>query len=289
MSTQQFRSLLKAILPPVLVSLYKRPKQDYGFFGNYSSWEEALANSTGYDSDVILNKVKNALLQVRDGKAVYERDSVLFDHIEYSFPLLAVLLKLALKNNGKLTIIDFGGSLGSSYYQCRSFLQDIKELKWYIIEQPKFVECGKKLFENDNLKFCFDIDEALTKNGNPDILLLSSVIQYLKDPFDFLLDITKHDFPYILFDRTTLSPYPEANILTIHHVSPLIYEAMIPTWLLSIEQILKQLSCKYELIIEFDSLSGEIEWNRKIIHEKGFLFRHRFIEQNPESLRDTIS
>ncbi|GHV55461.1 hypothetical protein FACS1894216_17850 [Synergistales bacterium] len=60
--------------------------------GDYATWEDALLNSKGYDERSIFEKVLKASISVRDGEAVYERDSVLFDQIEYSWPLLAGLM-----------------------------------------------------------------------------------------------------------------------------------------------------------------------------------------------------
>ncbi|MBN2143137.1 MAG: glycosyltransferase, partial [Candidatus Aureabacteria bacterium] len=76
--------LKKQILPPL-----------YGWSGNYPSWEAALHDSKGYDSPDIFTKLKTASLKVKSGEAVYERDSVLFDKIEYSWPLLAGLMWIA--------------------------------------------------------------------------------------------------------------------------------------------------------------------------------------------------
>ena len=95
------------------------------FTGDYSSWEEALKFCDGYNKPNILEKVKNSLLKVKKGEAVYERDSVLFDHIEYSMPLLVSLLYMTTVYKNNLNILDFGGSLGSSYFQNRKFLEKL--------------------------------------------------------------------------------------------------------------------------------------------------------------------
>jgi putative methyltransferase (TIGR04325 family) len=275
MSTQQFRSLLKAILPPVLVSLYKRPKQDYGFFGDYASWEEALAISTGYDSEVILNKVKNALLQVRDGKAAYERDSVLFDHIEYSFPILAALLKVALENNGKLSVLDFGGSLGSSYYQYKDILSCVHTLEWSIVEQPKFVECGREFFQDETLKFFYSIDECLKSRQQPQIILFSSVLQYLQNPLELIQDISAREFSYVVIDRSLATPIGNRSVLTIHKVNPEIYSAIIPTWLICDQEMIDILNKKYDLIYKSSSYASGIQWDNQSIEEKSFFFKQK--------------
>ena len=94
----------------------------YGWSGNYSNWAEAEKESSGYNSKNILETVKQATLKVKNGQAVYERDSVIFNEIEYSFPILSSLMWVAAQNNGELNILDFGGYLGSSYYQYKTFL-----------------------------------------------------------------------------------------------------------------------------------------------------------------------
>ena len=102
----RFHTILMNIYSLIRYLSYRTYK--YGWFGNYSSWQDAKKDSVGYDSDLILEKVKNSLLKVKNGEAIYERDSILFDKMEYSWPLLAALLWIANKNMAKLNIIDFG-------------------------------------------------------------------------------------------------------------------------------------------------------------------------------------
>lgn len=101
---------IKEIVPPFLWKILKKlnKSEEYGFFGDYSSWEEAMKNSDGYNADLILNKVKESMLKVKNGDAVYARDSFILDKKEYCFPILAILLKIAYKNNNSLNLLDFG-------------------------------------------------------------------------------------------------------------------------------------------------------------------------------------
>ena len=82
------------------------------FEGSYSTWQEADALCNGYDNMDILEKVLSATLKVKNGEAVYERDSVIFDQIEYSWPILTGLMCAAAQNSGCLKVLDFGSSLG---------------------------------------------------------------------------------------------------------------------------------------------------------------------------------
>jgi hypothetical protein len=96
---------------------------------------------------------KEMTLKVKEGKGAYERDSVIFEIIEYEWHLLACLLWIAACNNNSLRVLDYGGSLGSLYYQHRDFLKYISDLRWTVVEQKSFVKCGKEQFENEHLKF----------------------------------------------------------------------------------------------------------------------------------------
>lgn len=252
----------------LLISLY-RP---YGWFGNYRSWEEAASESAGYESDIILKKVKNALLKVKNGEAIYERDSVLFNHIEYSWPLLAGLMWIASKGKNMLNIIDFGGSLGSTYYQNRNFLKELDELRWNIVEQRKFVEYGKKYFEDNQLKFYSDIEECIREN-NSNAILFSGVIQYLEKPYRFIEKILNFNFEYIIIDRTGVLNIGEDR-LTVQKVSPRIYNASYPCWFFNEKKFLGRFMKNYTLITDFSAEKGSvINLGNATAGWKGYIFK----------------
>ena len=96
------------------------------FEGSYSTWKEADALSNGYGNMDILEKVLSSTMKVKNGEAVYERDSVIFYQIEYSWPILTGLMWAAAQNCGCLKILDFDGSLGSSYFENRLFLNSLQ-------------------------------------------------------------------------------------------------------------------------------------------------------------------
>jgi putative methyltransferase (TIGR04325 family) len=147
------RLLSRFFKKPVHKEISEIPPDRIIFAGHYANWADALRDSEGYDTPLILNKTRDALLQVKNGQAVYERDSVLFDKIEHSFPLLAGLLRAAVAQEGNLCLVDFGGALGSSYFQCRAFLKPVRQLQWLVVEQPAHVQCGRKDFQSDELFF----------------------------------------------------------------------------------------------------------------------------------------
>ncbi len=128
-----FPDSLKSSLKKFL-KFFKTKSIVYGWSGNYSNWEQVLKLSSGYDSELILNRVKEAVLKVKRGEAAFERDSVCFDQLEYSETLLKHFKQLAKEQNNQLRILDFGGSLGSLYFQYKRLLPSVK-LDWKVVEQ----------------------------------------------------------------------------------------------------------------------------------------------------------
>ena len=50
------------------------------YSGPYTTWSEAVKNSTGYDSKIIIEKVSESTLEVLNGIKAYERDGTSFDN-----------------------------------------------------------------------------------------------------------------------------------------------------------------------------------------------------------------
>lgn len=270
-----FIKVARKITPPLLVDIYE---YIFGFRGDYKSWKDAVKDSVGYDSDIILSKVLASSLKVINGKAAYERDSVTFESIQYSWPLLAGLLWIASCKINRLNIVDYGGSLGSSYRQNKAFLKHLQELRWSIVEQEMFVRCGKEHFENEHLKFYDDLKTCCLEN-QPDAILFSGVIQYLEKPYALLEEVFSFKFDFLIFDRTTFVESGEDR-LTVQKVKPTIYKASYPAWFFNREKFLAFLSSDYELVAEFDALAGPIRIGNRYGNDKGFIFSRRNINRN---------
>ena len=180
------------------------------------------------------------------------------------------MLKIALENDGKLSILDFGGSLGSSYYQCKDFLSNVKELRSSIVEQPNFVECGKQYFENDQLKFYEDIETCL-EYEKPDVILLSSVIQYLEKPYEFLNKMIECGLQYIIVDRTAFILNKSREVLSLQKVESIIYKASYPAWFFKENKFLSMFQNKYDIILEFQG-SDKVDFSSEF---KGFIFKKK--------------
>lgn len=242
-------------------------KREYGFFGDYSSWDEVKKISGGYEAENILAKTLESTLKVKRGEATFERDSFIFDKIQYSWGLLASLFKVAAENNNVLKVLDFGGALGSHYFQNKSFLSPVEIKKWIVVEQPHYVSrAGKEKISDGILDFAYSIDEVVDSN----VLILSSVLQYLPEPYEWLKKFMDNGIEFIILDRTAFSTEGRDR-LTLQKVPPQIYEAEYPAWFLNKEKVLSMIDEKYKLLAEFEDYIDEVH---EIPSEyKGALFR----------------
>jgi putative methyltransferase (TIGR04325 family) len=229
------------------------------------SWNEVLRDTAGgYSAQNILCKCRDALLKVKNGEYPYERDSVLFTEKEIFYPLLSSLLYIGLRNHKNLNLIDFGGSLGSSYFQNKDILKQAGvAISWNIIEQGNFVQCGREYFENTELKFFDDVEKIPTYNLTNRVCLLSSVLQYLQAPYAVLDRLAQCDIKYIIIDRTVFLENATEDILAVQSVPAQIYEAQYPVWFLALNKFLEYVKVNYDIIFKWQALDQHKLGSRK--------------------------
>ncbi len=262
--------IIKQLLPPIVLE-YLRGKRFLGqisFQGDYCSWSEAKKNSKGYEDGIILEKVRNAVLKVKNGEVAFERDSVIFGASEYRWPLLSSLLYVANLNQ-RLHVLDFGGSLGSLYFQHHNWFVDLDDFFWGIVEQAHFVEVGKSEFTTSDLDFFLNVNEYVEKRQTPDIVVLSSVLQYLEKPFHMIGEMTSFSPDFLLIDRTAFVG-KDKDRLTVQHIPASIYKASYPAWFFSETRFVECVELLgYKLFAEFPCDDHVNNWS----YFKGFLFK----------------
>lgn len=237
--------------------------------GNFASWENALRRATGYDSDAILTRATEAALAVRDGRGAFERDGVVFPEPELPFPLLAALLRTAARSDGQLRVLDFGGALGSTYYQSRSFLDGLVVVRWQVVEQPHFAARGTELFGNDVLGFSPSIADAV-KSVSPNAIVLSGVLQYIPDPVATLRELAAIGAQTIVIDRTPVIN-GERDVIALQSVSSRIVRSSYPVRLFTQARLLAPLEDRYRLLADFDAVDSPMGGVLRRIEFKGYV------------------
>ena len=227
------RHLGKLWIPPIFLKFVTRilgqgSSVNTTFDGPQVSWSEAVKEvGSGYADQEILERVLRTTLLVKDGVLAFERDSVGFKKLEYSWPVLGVLMMAAAFRKGELNVLDFGGSLGSHYFQNRKVLNQLDKITWNVVEQSHYVSVGQKYFQDDHLRFHNTIEQCVVE-GRPDIVLLSSVLQYLDDPLSVIAQLLSLRSQFVILDRTCFYNEFDKDAVFIQQVSPDIYPAAYP-------------------------------------------------------------
>lgn len=251
------REIIRAWLPPALLRRVRQIRAGrIGFEGEYATWQEASDQCSGYHAEGILEKVLAATLKVKRSEAAFERDSVTFDEIEYSWPLLAGLMWAAARNGGRLNVLDFGGALGSSYFQNHKFLQALPQVCWNVVEQAHYVEAGQTYIQDKQLRFYKTIRDCLMEN-QPNVILLSSVLQYLHSPNDTIDQLSDAGAGCLIIDRTPLSTL-EVDKILVQNVPESIYPASYPMWVFSYSKFMCMFDVKWNLVARTPSAEGLI-------------------------------
>jgi len=225
------KKIIRFFLPYGLVKVFEkvmRPasKCAISYSGDYRDWNEARNCSVGYDAENIISKVRDATQSVIDGKAVFERDSCLFDREDYNYPLLSALLYVASQNGGNLNVLDFGGALGSTFWQNRKVLSETtKSLTWNVVEQDKFIDIAKTLRYDAPLSFYRRIED-ISDLSRINVVLCSSVLQYIENWKEIVGQFSFCD--YIIIDRNPEFVDKSISQITVQTVSPEIYSASYP-------------------------------------------------------------
>lgn len=267
-----WRAALKEFIPPVILRI-ARPFSGRGirFEGNFRTWRDAQQASGGYDHEEIVRRVYEAECKVRSGEAADERDSVLFESVQFSLPVMAALGRIACARNGQLRVLDFGGAFGGMYRQYRAFgLPD--GVSWNVVEQPEFVRLGRA-FETTELRFFTSFDEVLA-GGLPDLVLLSSVMQYIENPVEILRKIISSGIPHVVIDRTPCFD-AEEDLLTVQRVPPEIYDASYPCWIFSRPRLLRVLEQHYRTVVAFTDSASPWQGPGVNFDLAGFMFDRR--------------
>lgn len=226
------RKIVKDWLPPAFTRAIKNYSGAYNLYiGGYRTWEEARDDCTGYEAENILSKVLDATLKVKRGQAAFERDSVVFNELELAWSVTTAVLWAAACSNGRLNVLDFGGSLGSSYFQNLKVIRDLPSVRWNVVEQPHYVDVGRRYIQDDTLKFYLSIEECLNEN-RPNVVVLSSSLQYVQKPKEIISALTIDSAKYMIIDRTPFSD-AKSDQVVIQRVPKSIYEASYPMWIFS--------------------------------------------------------
>ncbi len=264
-----FSEIKNRILRKFFISVYKTGENDklekigncyrdflsrqIYFCGRYSTWETALLECGGYDEKTILDAVVEATRRVMNNEAIYERDGVCFYNPKWNYQILGAILYSSTKlGKNNPVLLDVGGALGSTLLQ-HDFLDGIR---WNIVEQKSYVEVGRKI--TPQICFWYSIEEFNDSGERADIVLLSSVLMYLKNPYEYIEKVLSIKPSYIIIDRTYFSS-KNSDVIVKQFVPDSVCGGSYPAHLLSEKKIMD---------IILDDYALKVNWNSTLEHEE---------------------
>lgn len=247
------RILLKQTLPLFLYKKIKERRSPIKYKYGFKNWSEAKSASIGYSEGSILQKVSSQTVLMIESNSGWVRDGFYFNDVQINHEILS-FLALHSARLQSLRVIDFGGGLGTTYFQNRNILEKFGiKVCWNVIEQPNFVAEGKLVLESiPNLHFFETLNEASITSS--DIVIFSSVLEYLEHSYQFLEEIMNLEFKPlgILIDRSPIDLIDKDRYV-VQDVDQSIHQARLPLRILGQDKILEILSSDYELLSDWVS------------------------------------
>jgi putative methyltransferase (TIGR04325 family) len=194
------------------------------------------------------------MLKVKGGEVADFRDGEILQKPQFQFPMLSAMLRQAVINKGKLSVLDVGGMLGTSYFQFLRFSESAVDLLWCIVELDHNVKAGKRYLEDSSLKFHDSIASCIAELRRvPDVALLSGVLQNVESWREMLLEVRDVGAPVIVIDRLTTA-VTDMPLLCLQKIERSCGNVTIcPMHIIPQKEIDGLLSSKYRLLTTFRS------------------------------------
>jgi putative methyltransferase (TIGR04325 family) len=164
------------------------------FYGVYKSYEEALAD------------IPKSRLAGWDNSA---SASIWVDNVHQLAPYriqassYAVLFWLSRHLREGTTLVDFGGSIGLTYYRFIRFASLPANARWIVIELPEIVAEGRRVAAREAASG-LEFESALEAAANCDILVSADAFQYTERSIPELLNSLAAKPAHVIVDKVPI-------------------------------------------------------------------------------------
>jgi len=207
--------------------------------GIYQSFEEVGGDHDAFDTDIWINKQKDKIQL--DLNILKESTGSSRINTSKDYPLSLVVAML-LAQQGNISILDFGGGMGSQYLELISKVPPAKDhVKYFVVDGKKTLDnTPREMKAFSNLSFHESLDEVEKK---VDILHIGSALQYIEDWKGLLFYlIEKFDPKYFVFSDLLVGDIPTFVS------SQIFYDKKIPVKHYNTEDFRQHLEAKFHLL-----------------------------------------
>lgn len=184
-----------------LLSRLKTPTPD--FYGVFSRFDQ-VQDQIPWNREAWINGNRAKLDALQMGHFSTHSSGPVPDQSHILLPALAINF-LVNELRGGVTVLDFGGGTGFSYFPISTYLNDMTKVQWNVFdENQKLYQVGREYAERrrnlgvvDNIAFL----DALP-DGNVDVIHSASTIEYIDDDVGLLTYLAERYKPtYFLITR----------------------------------------------------------------------------------------
>lgn len=190
--------LMRPFIPPSLL----RARAERNFFLERSWYAKHLGAFPSFISANQYLSEKN----IQGNGYVLDHESWLKERIKLSshdYPPLFWISKLIAQNKLR-SIIDFGGSVGVSYYAFKDYIEIPADLSWTVCELPEAAEMGAKIAkEKGESQLSFVSDPTVISGAS--IFYAAGVLHYLDKTLAQLLVENNANPDYLIINKLPLS------------------------------------------------------------------------------------
>ena len=216
--------------------------------GIFSSFQEAGGDLDAFNSEIWITKQQENIKEL-----LCQHHQKNFTSKDYP---LSLIVAMELNHKRPLKILDFGGGLGSQYFEILGKVPESEEfLSYYIIENSALIEAKpKEISQFENLCFFSDLSEI---QETVDIVHIGSTLQYIEDWSDFLIKLNDIYKPqYFVF-----SDLMAGNIPTfVSH--QIFYDKKIPHLFINIDSFINFIIKKINMNLIFQSKFTRTYFNK---------------------------
>jgi putative methyltransferase (TIGR04325 family) len=224
------------------------------FAGDYASFEQALSQSTGYNSEAVAKRYAAALSSLIASPSA-EIDSR-FQQVH------SVLSYVAARSNGRaLSVLDIGGGNGAYGITMRRLFDDT--LDWTVLETPTVASSCRGLAD---ISFISDWPSATF-----DVTLISGTLQYLENPY---ADLGKaaNSSEWLIATRIPVNELGRDKIV-IQTVPPHLYNGSMPMHSFCRAKFETALADIGEIVMSWDVAADNPSWSHYGMQSRGYLVK----------------
>jgi len=251
----QIKPLVKRLTPPIVLDAF-RTLRDGGAFGPiwsgvYPDHRAVPVSGLGHDDERWVRqceKLARILLSAARSGATIPAN-VRGRHI-----LLPLIATSVCQENGRIRVLDFGGSIGTDFIHLSSSLCMPCTIDYHVVEGEPICDIAAEIFKDDSrIRFSPSLP---VESDRFDVVMVGSTLQYIEDYQELLRHLSKYEAKYIL-----LSNLPAGDIETTFATEQRnLNGSIVAAWFFRVSDIVRAMAQNdYSLLLK---AASEDEWDQ---------------------------